>query len=98
MKRIDEQFITYIRGIFLIGFALLMFKLILTEQMVYFIAPKMMPFIYFSSITFFLLGVVQIWRSSIKVEDGEAALASMIILKKGSLRPCLFTSYSYCQL
>nr|WP_277716870.1 TIGR03943 family protein [Priestia flexa]WEZ07996.1 TIGR03943 family protein [Priestia flexa] len=86
MKRIDEQFITYIRGIFLIGFALLMFKLILTEQMVYFIAPKMMPFIYFSSITFFLLGVVQIWRSSIKVEDGESCACEHDHFEKGKFK------------
>ncbi|TYR79361.1 TIGR03943 family protein [Priestia megaterium] len=65
MKRIDEQFITYIRGVLLIGFALLMFKLMLTGKLVYFIAPKMMPFVYVASFTFFLLGIVQIWRSSV---------------------------------
>ncbi|WP_226897660.1 TIGR03943 family putative permease subunit [Priestia megaterium] len=65
MKKIDRQFVLYIRGILLIGFSLLMFKLILTGKIVQFIAPKMMPFILFSSGTFFLLGILQIWRSSV---------------------------------
>ncbi|AWD66654.1 MULTISPECIES: TIGR03943 family putative permease subunit [Priestia] len=65
MKKIDQQFVIYIRGILLIGFSLLMFKLILTGKIIQFIAPKMMPFILFSSGTFFLLGIIQIWRSSI---------------------------------
>ncbi|MBY0213778.1 MULTISPECIES: TIGR03943 family putative permease subunit [Priestia] len=65
MKKIDQQFIIYIRGILLIGFSLLMFKLILTGKIIQFIAPKMMPFIWFSFGTFFLLGIIQIWRSSI---------------------------------
>ncbi|MCM3792856.1 TIGR03943 family putative permease subunit [Priestia megaterium] len=65
MKKIDQQFVLYIRGILLIGFSLLMFKLILTGKIVQFIAPKMMPFILFSSGTFFLLGIIQIWRSSV---------------------------------
>ncbi|MGF9893012.1 TIGR03943 family protein [Priestia megaterium] len=65
MKKIDQQFIIYIRGILLIGFSLLMFKLILTGKIIQFIAPKMMPFILFSSGIFFLLGIIQIWRSSI---------------------------------
>ncbi|MFD9365625.1 TIGR03943 family putative permease subunit [Priestia megaterium] len=65
MKKIDQQFVVYIRGILLIGFSLLMFKLILTGKIVQYIAPKMMPFILFSSGTFFLLGIIQIWRSSV---------------------------------
>ncbi|MEH6967127.1 TIGR03943 family protein [Priestia megaterium] len=65
MKKIDQQFIIYIKGILLIGFSLLMFKLILTGKIIQFIAPKMLPFIWFSSGTFFLLGIIQIWRSSI---------------------------------
>ncbi|MGB8461698.1 MAG: DUF1980 domain-containing protein, partial [Priestia megaterium] len=42
MNKIDQQFIIYIRGILLIGFSLLMFKLILTGKIIQFIAPKMM--------------------------------------------------------
>ncbi len=46
-----------------------MFKLILTGDIINFIAPRMMPFIYFATITFFVLGVIQIWRSGSKKED-----------------------------
>ncbi|WP_110113497.1 TIGR03943 family protein [Bacillus sp. CGMCC 1.16541] len=67
----DLQFVHYIRGIILIGFALLMFKLMITGDIVHFIAPKMQPFIYFAAITFFLLGVIQIWRSSIKGKEAS---------------------------
>ncbi|AEN90325.1 hypothetical protein BMWSH_3443 [Priestia megaterium WSH-002] len=38
MKKIDQQFVIYIRGILLIGFSLLMFKLILTGKIIQFIA------------------------------------------------------------
>lgn len=51
------------------GFSLLMFKLILTGKIIQFIAPKMMPFILFSSGTFFLLGIIQIWRSSVNKDS-----------------------------
>ena len=69
MKKIDQQFIIYIRGILLIGFSLLMFKLMLTGKIIQFVAPKMMPFILFSSGTFFLLGIIQIWRSSVNKDS-----------------------------
>ncbi|MEB4870201.1 TIGR03943 family protein [Priestia megaterium] len=69
MNKIDQQFIIYIRGILLIGFSLLMFKLILTGKIIQFIAPKMMPFILFSSGTFFLLGIIQVWRSSVNKDS-----------------------------
>ncbi|MFZ3589343.1 TIGR03943 family putative permease subunit [Bacillus sp. DJP31] len=65
----DYSFHIYIRGIILIGFAMLAFKLVLTGDIYNFIAPKMMPFIYFATITFLLLGIVQIWRSSSKDHD-----------------------------
>jgi putative membrane protein len=48
---------------------MLAFKLILTGDIYNFIAPKMMPFIYFAAITFLFLGVVQVWRSSSKDQD-----------------------------
>jgi len=69
MKKIDQQFIIYIRGILLIGFSLLMFKLMLTGKIMQFVAPKMMPFILFSSATFFLLGIIQILRSSVNKDS-----------------------------
>jgi putative membrane protein len=62
----DYGFHMYIRGIILIGFSLLMFKLILTGNIHNFIAPRMMPFIYFATAVFLLLGTIQIWRSGSK--------------------------------
>ncbi|KKI88872.1 hypothetical protein WQ54_29370 [Bacillus sp. SA1-12] len=63
-----SRFHIYLRGIILIGFTLLMLKLVLTGNMMNFIAPKMMPFIYFAMVVFLLLGVMQIWRSGSKKE------------------------------
>ena len=60
------RFQVYIRGIILIGFTLLMIKLLVTGNMTNFIAPKMMPFMYFAIVVFLLLGVIQIWRSGSK--------------------------------
>lgn len=59
-----NRFQFYIRGIILIGFTMLMIKLIITGSIIHFIAPRMMPFIYFAVLVFLMLGVVQIWRSS----------------------------------
>jgi putative membrane protein len=56
----------FIRGVILTGFSLLMFKLMLSGDIQLFIAPRMMPFIYFAALTFFMLGVLQIWRSGSK--------------------------------
>lgn len=58
-----DKFHFFIRGIILLGFSLLMFKLIVTGNVTKFIAPKMLPFIYFSLFTFFLLSIIQLWRS-----------------------------------
>ena len=62
----DLSFHTYLRGIILIGFALLILGLILTDNIKYYIAPKMMPFIYFGLVVFLLLGIIQILRSMSK--------------------------------
>lgn len=70
-KKGDLGFHAYIRGIILFGFALLILGLIITDNMKYYIAPKMMPFIYFSIIVFFLLGIVQIFRSTKKGQTDE---------------------------
>ncbi|MBO1513131.1 TIGR03943 family putative permease subunit [Metabacillus bambusae] len=64
----QNRFHLYLRGIILVGFTLLMLKLVLTGNMTNFIAPKMLPFIYFAMVVFLLLGVMQIWRSGSKKE------------------------------
>lgn len=70
-KKSDLGFHAYIRGIILIGFALLMLALIISENIRFYIAPKMMPFIYFGLATFLILGVVQILRSTKKGQEDE---------------------------
>ncbi|MDR6997748.1 TIGR03943 family putative permease subunit [Neobacillus niacini] len=60
----DFSFHHLIRGIILIGFTLLLFKLLLTQNITLLIAPKMVRFIYFTFIVLFLLGVLLIVRGT----------------------------------
>ncbi|PIB49320.1 hypothetical protein AOA57_10930, partial [Pseudomonas sp. 2588-5] len=64
----DHSFHAFIQGIILVGFAMLMLHLILTGNIVYYIAPMMMPFIYFALVVFFLLGIIQVFRSTTKTD------------------------------
>lgn len=67
MKRLNTEKGSYhhlIRGIILIGFMLLLFKLILTNNITLLIAPKMNRFIYFTLFVFLLLGVLLILRGT----------------------------------
>jgi len=59
-----QQFHTYIRGVILIGYALLLLKLLLTFNLQNFVAPKMHGYLYFALGVFFLLGAVQIIRGT----------------------------------
>lgn len=69
-KEQDYSFHAMLRGIIFIGFFLLIFKLIMTGDIRHFIAPKMVPFSYFSLAVLFILGVMQVWRSgSENIED-----------------------------
>ncbi|ERN54497.1 TIGR03943 family putative permease subunit [Alkalihalophilus marmarensis] len=70
-KETDLGFHAYIRGIILIGFALLILAFIITGNIRYYIAVNMMPFIYFATGVFLLLGVVQIIRSTSKGQEEE---------------------------
>ncbi|WP_096152864.1 MULTISPECIES: TIGR03943 family putative permease subunit [Bacillus] len=65
----DYGFHVYIRGIILLGFTLLFFKLIVTGDIINFIAPRMYPFMYFAAAVLFILGVLQIWRSGSKNKE-----------------------------
>lgn len=71
MKKYDHSFHAYIQGTILIGFALLMLGLIISGNIVYYIAPTMMPFIYFAMVTFFVLGLLQVFRSTRKHDDHD---------------------------
>lgn len=53
-----------IRGIILIGFMLLLFKLFLTNNITLLIAPKMFLFIYFTLFILLILGVLLIFRGT----------------------------------
>ncbi|WP_408009702.1 TIGR03943 family putative permease subunit [Pseudalkalibacillus sp. A8] len=63
----NNQFYINLRSIILFGFAFLMSALIYTGQIQYYIAPQMMKFMYFATGTFFILGIIQLFRS----EDSE---------------------------
>lgn len=52
----------YIRGIILIGLAMLLFKLLVTGNIYNFIAPKMIKFTYIAFVVILLLGSLQVWR------------------------------------
>ena len=58
------RFHTYIRGIILLGYALLLLKLFLTFNLQYFIAPKMNGYLYFALGVFLLLGTIQVIRGT----------------------------------
>ncbi|MFJ8065660.1 TIGR03943 family putative permease subunit [Psychrobacillus sp. NPDC096426] len=65
-KEPDYRFHIFLRGVILIGFFLLLFKLLISGDIQNLIAPKMIPFSYLSVLILLVLGVMQIWRSSSK--------------------------------
>ncbi|WP_240473314.1 TIGR03943 family putative permease subunit [Salsuginibacillus kocurii] len=72
-ERKDYSFHAYLRGIILLGFALLKLGMIISGSIQLYIAPTMMPFIYGSTAILFLLGVIQILRSTAGDDTDEAA-------------------------
>ncbi|MDR7240840.1 TIGR03943 family putative permease subunit [Neobacillus drentensis] len=60
----DFSFHHLIRGIILVGFMLLLFKLLLTNNISLLIAPKMLRFIYFTLFVLLILGVLLIIRGT----------------------------------
>jgi putative membrane protein len=67
VKKNNEQDFSFhhlIRGIILIGLTLLLFKLLLTNNISLLIAPKMIKFVYFTFIVLFILGVLLIIRGT----------------------------------
>ncbi|MCG7337584.1 TIGR03943 family protein [Sporosarcina sp. ACRSM] len=57
------------RGIILLGFFLLVFRLLVSGDIRYYIAPKMIPFSYVALVILLALGVMQLWRISAKNPD-----------------------------
>jgi putative membrane protein len=64
-------FHAFIRGIILFGFTMFFLSLVLSGNIKLYIAPTMMPFIYFALVVFMLLSVVQIIRSTPKGQEEE---------------------------
>ncbi|MEH7415108.1 TIGR03943 family protein [Neobacillus drentensis] len=65
----DSSFHHLLRGIILIGFMLLLFKLLLTNNISLLIAPKMTHFIYFTLFVCLILGVLLIIRGTSGKDD-----------------------------
>ncbi|MDM5314607.1 TIGR03943 family protein [Fictibacillus sp. b24] len=64
MKKENQDFHIYLRGIILIGFMLLLIGLITSGKLNYYVAPKMHIFVYFAIAIFAILGVMQFFRRS----------------------------------
>ncbi|MFC3885991.1 TIGR03943 family putative permease subunit [Bacillus songklensis] len=58
------RFHTFLRGIILAGYTLFFFKLLVTNQIIYFISPKMKPFLDFTAIVLLILGIFQIIKGT----------------------------------
>lgn len=72
-QKVQFGFHAFIRGIILFGFTMLLLSFILSGSITLYIAPKMMPFIYFAVVCCLVLSVVQIVRSTPKGQEDETA-------------------------
>ncbi|WP_144610859.1 TIGR03943 family putative permease subunit [Bacillus cereus] len=73
----------YIRGIILIGLAMLLFKLLVTGNIYNFIAPKMIKFTYIAFVVILLLGSLQVWRDGREKQDDCNCCKHHTALKSG---------------
>ncbi|MGK0531623.1 TIGR03943 family putative permease subunit [Bacillus sp. 'calajunan'] len=73
----------YIRGIILIGLAMLLFKLLVTGNIYNFIAPKMIKFTYIAFVLILLLGSLQVWRDGREKQDNCNCCKHHTALKSG---------------
>ncbi|PEJ10833.1 TIGR03943 family putative permease subunit [Bacillus wiedmannii] len=73
----------YIRGIILIGLAMLLFKLLVTGNIYNFIAPKMIKFTYIAFVVILLLGSLQVWRDGGEKRDDCNCCKHHTALKSG---------------
>lgn len=64
IKNIDVTFHIFLRGIIMLGFAILLLALLLSESIYFYIAPSMVGFSYLTTVLFFVLGLFQIFRSA----------------------------------
>ncbi|WP_312094408.1 TIGR03943 family putative permease subunit [Niallia sp.] len=63
------QLANELQGIVLIGFSLLIFKLLVTGEVTRLVAPKMVPFLYVTMILLFFLGFFRLLNSNLKGAD-----------------------------
>ncbi|MGE7884564.1 TIGR03943 family putative permease subunit [Bacillus sp. NPDC094077] len=68
-KEEQQAYHGYIRGIILMGLAMLLFKLLVTGNIYNFIAPKMIKFTYIAFVVILLLGSIQVWGNEREEED-----------------------------
>lgn len=73
----------YIRGIILIGLAMLLFKLLVTGNIYNLIAPKMIKFTYIAFVVILLLGSLQVWRDGREKQDDCNCCKHHTALKPG---------------
>ncbi|HDR6311426.1 TPA: TIGR03943 family protein [Bacillus cereus] len=73
----------YIRGIILIGLAMLLFKLLVTGNIYNFIAPKMIKFTYIAFVVVLLLGSLQVWGDGREKQDDCNCCKHNTALKSG---------------
>nr|WP_208752397.1 TIGR03943 family protein [Bacillus cereus] len=73
----------YIRGIILIGLAMLLFKLFVTGNIYNFIAPKMIKFTYIAFVVILLLGSLQVWGDGREKQDDCNCCKHHTALKSG---------------
>lgn len=66
MNRQGHQFF---RSIILFGFFLFLLKVILSGDIQKFIAPKMMPYIYFTLVVLVILAIIQYFKSGFETDD-----------------------------
>ncbi|MED1091608.1 TIGR03943 family putative permease subunit [Bacillus paramycoides] len=68
-KEEQQAYHRYIRGIILIGLAMLLFKLLVTGNIYNFIAPKMIKFTYIAFVVILFLGSLQVWGCGREGQD-----------------------------
>ncbi|MGD7024125.1 TIGR03943 family putative permease subunit [Rossellomorea vietnamensis] len=86
------QFHTYLRGIILIGYALLILKLFLTFDMVNFVAEKMHGYMYFALGVFIFLGAIQIIRGTSSKSETSSCGCEAHELPRGFFKTTLIYS------
>ncbi|SCC13857.1 TIGR03943 family protein [Bacillus cereus] len=92
-KEEQKAYHRYIRGIILIGLAMLLFKLLVTGNIYNFIAPKMIKFTYIAFVVILLLGSLQVWRDGREKQDDCNCCKHHTALKPGMKSFCVYVLF-----